>query len=217
MKDGKKLDTYRLAMFPLMLQALYNAKVVLRGAVFPDEQGPTATQAEYTYFDVNTVLSAFSSVGVFPRFKIRSSDGAEDDTFTLRHFSILDKEKVQALFSPDQAERDIELIELEEKKDKEKEKIDRNFQNCKRSNKKLRELNTLLVADATAAIEAVVKAQRILADMNEAICNEKDPEKVRCAVAGTIIRSSRLVDSFDFTEFKKHAEESCNARSEKIA
>lgn len=173
-------DVYKLAIFPLMMQALYNAYVVMGSECASPPVMVDKGAVRPTFEDCKCVLSALKSVGISERFSKRDYD---DCSCSLRHFNELEKADVIRDFSPDQMERDGEIDELKrtmkarekdfvERRKELREEIDRLNKEADEQRDRMAQMGELAMAarkNLTEALQYPMSKEELRGEIAEAI------------------------------------------------
>lgn len=106
-------DELKLTMFPLLLQAVYNAQFYINKKTEGKEwrfventEHNEVGEAFRQMDDLRLILRAFASVGIFPRCPMETETNvvAEARLYKMRHFSEMEKDHVLELFNPDKSD-----------------------------------------------------------------------------------------------------------------
>ena len=204
----EKRDLYAAAMFPLMLQALYNSHQVLRNeaARIITKSEETPKEIDYgdgvieSYKDTNRIIQAFARLGIVPRYARRRIN---DNAFTLRHLHDLDVDKTIELFHADIVERDTVIDEL---KGKNENLRAHNVQICSaisERNKLLSKQNNFIRSFEPHYFNCVMDLEALIEILNDMDERYMTKDQLR-------LRRIRVIDSLkDITEhlnkdFEKH-------------
>lgn len=181
MVSTENLERYQLAMFPLMLQALYNSKITLLGMNNRDgmliDNGDCKRQ---TVGDIEVILNAFKSIGVKRRVgKKRSPLGHGYD---LRHFHDTEIDKVVQLFNPDADERDAEVDEMKAKWNAHKQELENGIKARKARIAGLETENAMLrrrISELNEKIESSLPTKDVFDKLNDIINYPMSSSEIR--------------------------------------